>query len=103
MRSTTSKLTLTAAAAAFLLGVAATAFAQTDAGTAPTQPLTKAEQRAQAKAKRKAEHKAARAKNTAELKKLEDAGYKPSANDPNYPQDLQDAEKKANAAPKGTQ
>ena len=45
-------------------------------------------------AQRKAEHKAARAKNNAELKKLEDAGYKPAANDPNYPQNLQNAEKK---------
>jgi hypothetical protein len=29
------------------------------------------------------------------LKKLEDAGYQPSRNDPNYPTDLQNAEKKA--------
>ena len=34
----------------------------------------------------------------ADEKKLEDAGYKPSLNDPNYPQNLQDAQKKANAA-----
>ncbi|WP_321927366.1 DUF4148 domain-containing protein [Paraburkholderia guartelaensis] len=102
MRSTTSKLTLAAATAAFLIGVAAPAFAQTEA-SAPaaataSQPLTKeqkAQAKAQAKAQRKAERKEARAKNNAELKKLEDAGYKPALNDPNYPQNLQDAQKKA--------
>ena len=102
MRSTTSKLTLAAATAAFLISVAAPAFAQTEA-SAPaaataSQPLTKeqkAQAKAQAKAQRKAERKEARAKNNAELKKLEDAGYKPALNDPNYPQNLQDAQKKA--------
>ncbi|TDG05392.1 DUF4148 domain-containing protein [Paraburkholderia guartelaensis] len=102
MRSTTSKLTLAAATAAFLIGVAAPAFAQTEA-SAPaaataSQPLTKeqkAQAKAQAKAQRKAERKEARAKNNAELKKLEDAGYKPALNDPNYPQNLQEAQKKA--------
>jgi hypothetical protein len=102
MRSTTSKLTLAAATAAFLIGVAAPAFAQTEASApaaaAASQPLTKeqkAQAKAQAKAQRKAERKEARAKNNAELKKLEDAGYKPALNDPNYPQNLQDAQKKA--------
>ncbi|ANB76411.1 hypothetical protein AYM40_29705 [Paraburkholderia phytofirmans OLGA172] len=47
------------------------------------------------KAERKAARKKARAKKNAELKKLEDAGYQPSRNDPNYPTDLQNAEKKA--------
>lgn len=47
------------------------------------------------KAQRKQARKEARAKKNAELKKLEDAGYKPAANDPNYPNDLQKAEKKA--------
>lgn len=47
------------------------------------------------KAERKAARKKARAKKNAELKKLEDAGYKPSSNDPNYPTDLQNAQKKA--------
>ncbi|WP_395065734.1 DUF4148 domain-containing protein [Paraburkholderia silvatlantica] len=107
MRSTTSKLTLAAATAAFLIGVATPVFAQTEA-SAPaaaaamaSQPLTKeqkAQAKAQAKAQRKAARKQARAKNNAELKKLEDAGYKPALNDPNYPQNLQDAQKKANAA-----
>jgi hypothetical protein len=47
------------------------------------------------KAERKAERKQARAKKNAELKKLEDAGYQPSQNDPNYPDKLQAAQKKA--------
>lgn len=47
------------------------------------------------KAERKAARKQARAKKNAELKKLEDAGYQPGRSDPNYPQDLQDAQKKA--------
>ncbi|WP_322042374.1 DUF4148 domain-containing protein [Paraburkholderia sp. J67] len=107
MRSITSKLTLAAATAAFLLGATAPAFAQdasAPAAMAPaaaaSAPLTKEQKAAakkQAKAQRKAERKAARAKNNAELKKLEDAGYKPANNDPNYPQNLQDAEKKAAA------
>ncbi len=47
------------------------------------------------KAERKAARKQARAKKNAELKKLEDAGYQPSRNDPSYPNDLQKAQKKA--------
>ncbi|EDZ99502.1 conserved hypothetical protein [Burkholderia sp. H160] len=47
------------------------------------------------KAERKAERKQARAKKNAELKKLEDAGYQPAQNDPNYPDKLQAAQKKA--------
>jgi predicted Rossmann fold nucleotide-binding protein DprA/Smf involved in DNA uptake len=48
------------------------------------------------KEQKKAARKQARAKKNAELKKLEDAGYNPArANDPNYPQDLQNAQKKA--------
>ncbi|MDR5836513.1 DUF4148 domain-containing protein [Caballeronia sp. LZ034LL] len=57
---------------------------------APAAPATKAE--------KKAARKQARAKKNAELKKLEDAGYNPGrANDPNYPQDLQNAQKKLNS------
>ncbi|HEX7931989.1 MAG TPA: hypothetical protein VF573_02785 [Paraburkholderia sp.] len=47
------------------------------------------------KAERKAARKQARAKKNAELKKLEDAGYQPTQNDPNYPNNLQKAQKKA--------
>jgi hypothetical protein len=47
------------------------------------------------KAEKKAARKQARAKKNAELKKLEDAGYQPGQNDPNYPTSLQNAQKKA--------
>jgi hypothetical protein len=50
------------------------------------------------KAQRKAERKAARAKKNAELKTLEQNGYNPAGDQVNYPQNLQDAEKKAAAA-----
>ncbi|MFM0340020.1 hypothetical protein [Paraburkholderia fungorum] len=64
---------------------ATAAVAQPDAST-PAKPT---------KAERKAARKQARAKKNAELKKLEDAGYQPGRNDPNYPTDLQNAQKKA--------
>ncbi|WP_233854856.1 hypothetical protein [Paraburkholderia sp. HD33-4] len=47
------------------------------------------------KAERKEARKQARAKKNAELKKLEEAGYQPAQNDPNYPDKLQAAQKKA--------
>jgi hypothetical protein len=50
------------------------------------------------KAQRKAERKAARAKKNAELKTLEQNGYNPAGDQVNYPQNIQDAEKKAAAA-----
>lgn len=105
MRLSTSNLTLAAATAAFLIGAAVPAFAQdasAPAAAAPAasaaQSTTKAEQKKQAKAQRKAERKAAREKKNAELKKLEQNGYNPAGNDLNYPQNLQNAEKKANPA-----
>ena len=73
------------------LGAVAPAFAQTDAaaGAIASSPTPTKQQRKEAR-------KEARAKKNAELKKLEDAGYQPGrASDPNYPQDIQDAEKKA--------
>jgi hypothetical protein len=47
------------------------------------------------KAERKAARKQARAKKNAELKNLEAHGYSPARNDPNYPNDIQNAQKKA--------
>jgi hypothetical protein len=47
------------------------------------------------KAERKAARKEARAKKNAELKQLEAHGYQPSRNDPHYPNDIQNAQKKA--------
>lgn len=63
----------------------------------PGSTATEATQAAPAtKAQKKAARKQARAKKNAELKKLEDAGYNPArGSDPNYPQDLQNAQKKA--------
>jgi hypothetical protein len=46
------------------------------------------------KATRKAQRKQARAKNNAELKKLESAGYKPSGDQTNYPDNMQGAVRK---------
>jgi predicted Rossmann fold nucleotide-binding protein DprA/Smf involved in DNA uptake len=81
-------------AVSFIFGVsiAPMSFAQDTGSTA-----TDATQSAPAtKAQKMADRKAARAKKNAELKKLEDAGYNPArANDPDYPQDLQNAQKKA--------
>ncbi|WP_415774244.1 hypothetical protein [Paraburkholderia sp. J7] len=48
------------------------------------------------KAQRKEARKEARARKNAELKKLEQNGYNPAtANDANYPNDIQNAERKA--------
>jgi len=55
---------------------------------------TKQEQKAQ----RKAARKAARAKKNAELKDLEKNGYQPGGDQTNYPQNIQNAEKKSAAA-----
>ena len=49
------------------------------------------------KAERKAARKAARANKNADLKKLEQNGYKPGSDRTDYPQDIQDAEKKTAA------
>ncbi|CAN0628622.1 conserved exported protein of unknown function [Burkholderia multivorans] len=108
MRACVRKLTLITTTAAFLVGVTAPVFAQTDASApvAVTPPASdtkaaakaaKKQARAKARVQRRAERKAARAKNAAELKKLEATGYYPARNDPNYPEKLQNAEKKLNA------
>ncbi|WP_208626150.1 DUF4148 domain-containing protein [Paraburkholderia susongensis] len=76
--------------AALLAGNIPLAVAQNDATAQPDTSTAKP-----TKAERKAARKQARAKKNAELKKLEDAGYQPSQNDPNYPNKLQQAEKKA--------
>jgi uncharacterized membrane protein len=103
MKRSFSKPALTAVLAIFLSSGAATAMAQNDtnAPAATTEapaaaPMTKAEKRKELRAQRRAARKEARAKNTAELKKLEGAGYQPAQNDPNYPDKLQRAEQKAN-------
>jgi hypothetical protein len=46
---------------------------------------------------RKAQRKAARAKKNAELKELEKQGYQPGGDQQNYPQNIQDAQRKVDA------
>jgi hypothetical protein len=85
---------LAVAAVVILMAAPMVATAQDTAGSAASgsQGLTKA----QIKAQRKAARKEARAKKNAELKKLEAGGYNPAArSDLDYPQNLQNAQKKA--------
>jgi hypothetical protein len=99
------KLAAWFAGAALAAGAAAGAVAQdaqTDGtpGAAAVQPANPAatgasQTKAQRKAAQKQARKEARAKRDAELKQLEDAGYSPARDDPHYPQDLQNAQKKA--------
>jgi Flp pilus assembly protein TadG len=93
--SCTKNVTLLLLSAALSLGFATSTMAQDASDTAAT---TAAPTKAQKKAANKAARKQARAKKNAELKKLEDAGYNPSQNDPNYPDNLQKAQKKVGAA-----
>jgi hypothetical protein len=60
-----------------------------------TDQSTQADKQAQSN-KRKADRKANRAQKNAELDKLEKNGYKPTANQSDYPNNIQNAEKKAN-------
>lgn len=76
------------------LGSMSLAYSQTDS-TTPAGDNAPPPTKAQAKANSKAAHKAQRARKNAELKKLEKNGYNPSSNDPQYPDKLQKAEKKA--------
>ncbi|MCP3716236.1 MULTISPECIES: DUF4148 domain-containing protein [unclassified Paraburkholderia] len=84
-------------AASFGIGAVTPSFAQNDAsGAANAAAMGGASSAKPTKAERKQARKEARAKKNAELKKLEAAGYQPGrANDQNYPQDLQNAQKKA--------
>ena len=95
--SVTKKLIILFASTSFGLGTIAPVFAQNDTSGAASAPaMSAAASTAKpTKAQKKQARKEARAKKNAELKKLEDAGYQPGRNDPNYPQDLQNAQKKA--------
>jgi hypothetical protein len=96
------KLVVVLASAVLSVACAAPAFAQgggggggpagqgSDAAKADTGPKPHT-----TKEQRKAARKEARAKKNAELKQLEAHGYQPSRNDPNYPNDIQNAQKKA--------
>jgi uncharacterized membrane protein len=79
-----------------VLGGAPGAFAQsTDATPAAPSPAPLTPKQLQ-KAQRKADRKAARAKNSAELSKLEKNGYNPAGDRNDYPDNLRKAEDKAN-------
>lgn len=85
------KLIVLVATGSLGIGAVTPGFAQTDPGVGAA-----ASSATPTKAQRKQARKEARAKKNAELKKLEDAGYQPGhANDPNFPEDLQNAQKKA--------
>jgi hypothetical protein len=92
------QLVILIASASLGIGAVAPTFAQNDAagGGNVAAPGAAASTAKTTKAQRKQARKEARAKRNAELKKLEDAGYQPGrGNDVNYPQDLQNAQKKA--------
>jgi hypothetical protein len=96
--SISRQLVVVFASASLGIGAVAPTFAQNDAagGGSVAAPGVAASTANPTKAQRKQARKEARAKRNAELKKLEDAGYQPGrANDANYPQDLQNAQKKA--------
>lgn len=100
--SPAKKLSVALASVVLSVACAAPAFAQSGGGGGG--PAGDASDEAKAatgapqhttKAQRKAARKEARAKKNAELKQLEAHGYQPSRNDPNYPNDIQNAQKKA--------
>jgi len=94
MLSPAKKLAMLVASAALTLGSIAPVFAQSASDAAATA-ATAASPAKPTKAQKKEARKEARAKKNAELKKLEAAGYNPAQNDPNYPTNLQNAQKKA--------
>ena len=74
--------------------------AQAQATTDQAAPAASSDTSKQSqKAQKKAERKARRAKKNAELSTLEKNGYSPAGDQHNYPQNIQNAEKKSN--PKG--
>lgn len=87
-----SRIRVVSAAIAASIGIALAwspvAMAQTAPDVAASTP----------KEIRKAERKAARERNNAELKALEKQGYQPAGNQINYPQNIQDAQRKVDAS-----
>lgn len=105
MNISISKAALALGIATCLFGTSTAVMAQSEASV-PTaaevasnaNPLTRAEQRKQARAQRKAVRKEARAKNVAELNKLKGAGYVAGGGrDLNYPENIQKAQQKASS------
>ena len=97
-----SKLRAAVVAVSMCVGLALiygpVAVAQTPAQSPDTAASTPKQVR---KANRKAASKANRAKKNAELKALEKNGYNPGGDQVNYPQNLQDAQRKVDAAKAG--
>jgi hypothetical protein len=102
--SSAKKLAVLLASVVLSVAAAAPAFAQSGGGGGGGGPAGEGSDAAKettgtrphtTKAERKAARKEARAKKNAELKQLEAHGYQPSRNDPNYPNDIQNAQKKA--------
>jgi hypothetical protein len=111
----TAKFAAWFAGAALAMGATTGALAQDNGQTGTTQGGDAVQQanpapggaasmtRAQRKAAQKQARKEARAKRNAELKQLEENGYQPGRDDPNYPQDLQNAQRKAGIGQGGSQ
>jgi cell division protein FtsB len=78
-----------------VLSTATPVIAQTSTDQTATSPDSQTSKQAQ-KAQKKADRKARRTKKNAELSKLEKNGYNPSGSQTDYPQNLQNAQKKAN-------
>jgi lipoprotein-anchoring transpeptidase ErfK/SrfK len=92
---TMKKITLGLAVTAMVAGGIPLAAAQGASDAAAVATPASGATAKPTKTERKAARKQARAKKNAELKKLEAAGYQPGKNDPKYPADLQNAQKKA--------
>ncbi|MFM0398219.1 hypothetical protein [Paraburkholderia aspalathi] len=69
---------------------------QAHAATSDAGASESAMSKQEMKAQKKADRKARRAKKNAELSKLEKNGYNPAGDQTNYPQNLQNAQQKAN-------
>ncbi|MGI4813537.1 MAG: hypothetical protein ACRYG5_14395 [Janthinobacterium lividum] len=93
---TSRLLVIVGSTLAFVLPAAAQTMTPDASATNASAPVS-------AKMQRKIARKQARKKNDAELKKLEDAGYQPAIRNPDYPNDIQAAEKKVQAGTPASQ
>ncbi|WP_230955612.1 DUF4148 domain-containing protein [Burkholderia multivorans] len=99
MKCKFASLIVGAGLATFFFTLPVSAQRANDSGTATTANTQPSRQLL--KAQKKAARKARRAKLNAELNQLQKNGYKPADDRINYPQNLQDAQQKANSS-KGT-
>ncbi|MDN7865617.1 hypothetical protein QZM19_19745 [Burkholderia multivorans] len=94
IRNKIATLAISAGLAVCFTSLPVAAQTTSDQGAATTDAqASKQTQKAQKKAERKARH----AKKNAELSQLEKNGYNPAGSQLNYPQNLQNAQQKANA------